>query len=360
MTTFMEEITTLGLVFGTAIAAAYLHRRLDATWWRAILNAALLFLLQVVLSSYGPWKETLDRYTVELFYSIVLIPVFYYGWLTTDHIQVMRKRHADLQARILEITALTSSFENPIRPWSCLSYNLYHNTASKLRKLGHQVDRKLVDQAREEDRRLFIKLAHQHYATLARKRSQKSFLDEYGVLQDGAWAGDATYFVTHVALPQIRQSNSRTSLKVDELVAILNTLIIPSGASEPAGESPSMISVGSGKDFETYTASLLNAAGWQTELTPKTGDHGADIIATRNQVRVAIQCKFYSSPVGNSSVQEVYSAKDFYGCSAAVVVSNADFTRNARVIATSLNVALVHHDELVAVMERYDLGVSIA
>lgn len=112
----------------------------------------------------------------------------------------------------------------------------------------------------------------------------------------------------------------------------------------------SFAKVKNGVEYEHYVAWVLSSGGWTPQMTPGSGDHGADIIASRGGFRVAVQCKLYSSPVGNTSVQEVYSAKDFYGCHYAVVVSNAEFTRAARKISSSLGVALLHHDGLLKVI----------
>ena len=67
---------------------------------------------------------------------------------------------------------------------------------------------------------------------------------------------------------------------------------------------------------------------------------------TDGEVRVAIQCKKYGSPVGNKSVQEAYSAKAFYECDHAAVVTNSTFTKSARQAADSMGVLLLHHEEL--------------
>jgi HJR/Mrr/RecB family endonuclease len=61
---------------------------------------------------------------------------------------------------------------------------------------------------------------------------------------------------------------------------------------------------------------------------------------------IAIQCKHYSQPVGNKAVQEVYSGKDFYNTDIAVVVTNNEFTKSAKELASSLDVLLIHHSEL--------------
>ena len=46
-----------------------------------------------------------------------------------------------------------------------------------------------------------------------------------------------------------------------------------------------------------------------TQLTAKTGDQGADIIATKGKLKLVIQCKNYESAAGNDSVQQVNIAK---------------------------------------------------
>jgi restriction system protein len=59
-----------------------------------------------------------------------------------------------------------------------------------------------------------------------------------------------------------------------------------------------------------------------------------------------VQCKYYSSPVGNKAVQEVYSAKDVYDAEQAWVVTNHSYTPAAKVAAKKLGVLLIHHDEI--------------
>ena len=96
-----------------------------------------------------------------------------------------------------------------------------------------------------------------------------------------------------------------------------------------------------GRDFEDYCADLLDAKGFENvETTPDSHDFGIDLIADKDGISYAIQCKCYSAPVGIKAVQEAYAGRDYYGSMVAVVMSNQRFTKNAVEFASKLNVVL--------------------
>lgn len=102
-----------------------------------------------------------------------------------------------------------------------------------------------------------------------------------------------------------------------------------------------MKKVTSGTDYEKWCAAYLRRHGFsQITLTKATGDQGIDILALRHHLKYGIQCKFYDTPVGNSSVQEAYTGAAFYGCDRAVVMSNTEFTRGAQQLAKETDVLL--------------------
>jgi restriction system protein len=102
----------------------------------------------------------------------------------------------------------------------------------------------------------------------------------------------------------------------------------------------------SSAEFEGHCALALNRNGWQAPVVGKSGDQGADVIAEREDLRVVIQCKKYSAPVGNAAVQEVFAAKAFQQATHAAVVSNAAFTKAAHELAATTGVMLLHVSEL--------------
>lgn len=90
-----------------------------------------------------------------------------------------------------------------------------------------------------------------------------------------------------------------------------------------------------GYEYEERVAKSLRRKGYRNvEVTAKSGDYGADVIATDpHGNRVCIQCKFYKSPVGLTAVQEIVSAKAKYHCSKAAVYTNSTFTNQAKELA---------------------------
>ena len=99
-------------------------------------------------------------------------------------------------------------------------------------------------------------------------------------------------------------------------------------------------------DFEEQCAEILKNNGWEAEATRKSGDQGVDVVATKNGKRVVLQCKLYSHPVGNKAVQEVFTGKTFYNADFAVVVSNNEYTPQARELAENCGVLLLSVSDL--------------
>jgi restriction system protein len=179
---------------------------------------------------------------------------------------------------------------------------------------------------------------------LAKERKKQVYIDPYGETNSDRWMSSGIpYFVDRVlssrldadaillSLPSFR---NLVSSYIDECAALAQPL------SE--GYEDSM----SGDDYEIFCAYLLQARGWDATLTKKTGDQGVDIIATKDAKRLCVQCKKYSGGVGNSAVQEVVAGLAFYGGTNAIVISNSEFTPQARSLAASNNVILISHDEI--------------
>lgn len=102
-----------------------------------------------------------------------------------------------------------------------------------------------------------------------------------------------------------------------------------------------------GGEFENFCAEILMEKGYENvEVTKGSGDQGVDIIAEKDGIRFAVQCKCYSNTVGNKAVQEVYSGKNFYNCQIGVVMTNNYFTKSAIELAASNGTILWDRDYL--------------
>ena len=96
-----------------------------------------------------------------------------------------------------------------------------------------------------------------------------------------------------------------------------------------------------GHDFEYYCADILKSRGFlEVEVTKGSGDFGADILAEKDGVTYAIQCKCYDKPIGVKAVQEVYAGRDYYDRMVGVVMTNQYFTQPAVELAQKLNIML--------------------
>lgn len=108
-----------------------------------------------------------------------------------------------------------------------------------------------------------------------------------------------------------------------------------------------------GFDFEKYAGNLLEANGFtKVEVTKKSNDFGVDVIAYKDDIKYAIQCKKYSSPVGIKAVQEVIGSKSMNDCHVAVVLTNNTFTKSAVELAEKNNVLLWGRDKLTELIDN--------
>lgn len=109
-----------------------------------------------------------------------------------------------------------------------------------------------------------------------------------------------------------------------------------------------------GYEFEKFIANILNHLGYTASVTAASNDYGVDVIATKENITYAIQCKYYSSTVGNSAVQEIVSGMFHYNAHLGVVVTNNYFTRQAKELAISNKVLLWDRDDVLKMINSAD------
>lgn len=108
-----------------------------------------------------------------------------------------------------------------------------------------------------------------------------------------------------------------------------------------------------GHDFEYYCAELLRRKGFlEVEVTKGSGDYGIDILAERDGVTYAVQCKCYSAPVGVKAVQEAYAGRDYYDRMVGAVLTNQYFTSPAVEAAGKLKILLWDRGYLEGMLEE--------
>jgi restriction system protein len=186
-----------------------------------------------------------------------------------------------------------------------------------------------------------------HASTLSRKKLQKVKYDDYGNTFDKEWQDEKTYFHKFVIWPRLLKEYPEEDLQ------FFNTRYSDSFIESAIYESTESLVADDIDvdrlrpiDFEIYCASRLKKGGWTANLTKASGDQGIDIIAERDGIKLVVQVKRSSSPVGNKAVQEAIAGKAFINANAACVVSNAEFTPAAKELANVAGVKLLHHSEL--------------
>ena len=106
-----------------------------------------------------------------------------------------------------------------------------------------------------------------------------------------------------------------------------------------------------GHDFEYFCADLLTKNGFSSvEVTLGSGDHGIDILAEKDGITYAIQCKCHSKDIGNPAVQQAHTGKSIYKKDIAVVLTNRDFTTQAKEEAEMLGVKLWNREKLLSLI----------
>ena len=108
-----------------------------------------------------------------------------------------------------------------------------------------------------------------------------------------------------------------------------------------------------GHEFEFFCAELLEKRGFiEVEVTKASGDYGVDILAEKEGITFAIQCKCHNSPIGVKAIQEAYAGRDYYDRMVGAVMTNQYFTASAVKAAKKLKILLWDRGYIDSMMEE--------
>ena len=83
--------------------------------------------------------------------------------------------------------------------------------------------------------------------------------------------------------------------------------------------------------FERMVSRMLIVSGFKdARIVGQSGDHGADVIASKNGVRWLFQVKHWSNAVGTSVIDETLKATAFYDAKIPVIVASNGFDFKAK------------------------------
>jgi restriction system protein len=190
------------------------------------------------------------------------------------------------------------------------------------------------------------KLIEKHKETLLLKYRQCFRLDDYGqtiLVNESGWVSEIEYFVNGVIGNTI-ESSIFARIDKKKLFSDIDSVIKSEISSAiPIKKIPFDME---GVEYESHCAEVLRNSGWKTSLTKGSGDQGVDILAIKNNITVAIQCKRLSKPVGNKAVQEAFAGMQFVKGNFSVVVTNSSYTPGAREIARETGTFLLNDNNL--------------
>lgn len=108
-----------------------------------------------------------------------------------------------------------------------------------------------------------------------------------------------------------------------------------------------------GHQFEYACADILKANGYKhVKVTRGSGDFGVDVIAEKDKVRYAIQCKRYNHKLDNTPIQEVVGGLAYYQCDKGAVMTNQYFTEPAKQLAQVNDIKLLDRDTLSHMVDK--------
>ena len=254
------------------------------------------------------------------------------------------KRSRDGVARLFLVLLVGSALA-----WSLIEHPVWTVTviaAISVAVVAYRKARANAEQARE---RAFLKMIERNIdlklPALSTAKMQRVVLDPYGKPRLEKWLEHRAYFMKAHVETWVPGDQRMLYEKVrPKIVTLIEEKIEKEISSRPPltkfrdDMTPS--------EFEACCAAELCAAGWNARKTMQSRDQGVDVIAEKNGLRVVLQCKLYTHPVGNKAVQEASAAKAYARAAYGVVVSNHRYTSDAEELAAANGILLLHYREL--------------
>ncbi|MCK5832600.1 restriction endonuclease [bacterium] len=108
------------------------------------------------------------------------------------------------------------------------------------------------------------------------------------------------------------------------------------------------------EEFEQLCAEIYSHKGYKTELTPKGGDYGIDVIARKGKETIIIGAKRYAQnhSVSNRWVQQLLGAMHKCSADSSVLITTSKFTKNAIEQAKNAPIELIDGNDLKTIIHR--------
>lgn len=185
----------------------------------------------------------------------------------------------------------------------------------------------------------------QHLDQLVRRKAQLVHADPYGKEELKRWKKEIDYFITHHVYPAL--TIKEQPLLNRDLASVARMI---SERTEIRMRDTPVFGAFSDDltptEFEVFCAEQLKQFGWNARVTLRSRDQGVDVIGEKAGVRIVLQCKLYTGPVGNQAVQEIVAGKAHERAHFGAVVTNSRYTSPAEQLASTNGILLLHYSDL--------------
>ncbi len=107
-----------------------------------------------------------------------------------------------------------------------------------------------------------------------------------------------------------------------------------------------------GHAFEKNVASLFIKQGYNAKVSKQGGDGGIDIVLTKNDERIAVQCKAHNKAVAPSVARDLYGTMVSGGFEKGMIVSKNGFTKGVFSFVRDKNIELVDLDDIISMAKN--------
>lgn len=113
-----------------------------------------------------------------------------------------------------------------------------------------------------------------------------------------------------------------------------------------------------GHEFEEYLYVLIKALGYETYLTKKSRDFGADLLFRDGEGQLTVvQAKRLSEKLGLEAVQQIYTAQAYYLAEKALIITTAEQASDpCRKLAAATKVKIIDREQLDETIKQFKRG----
>jgi len=97
----------------------------------------------------------------------------------------------------------------------------------------------------------------------------------------------------------------------------------------------------SGAAFEKLVRQLMEKQGYEVGNLRESNDYGVDLIANKPNERIAVQVKRSKNKIARKAISDAVAGMKYYKCTKAMVVTNNEFTEDAREFGRGTECVLV-------------------